>query len=166
MLAVTAVVTTIRVARAFGLDKGAGGGLLAGALTQSPALGTTTDAVGRLNLPPDEAKALADSAAIAYAVTYLFGEFGLLMFVRNVAPILLGMSLKDAAAQFESDHGGRPALAAGQLLAYRPLDARAFQVMSRAVTGRRWPAWKPSSDITPSSPGSRGTARKCRPVPT
>ena len=44
------------------------------------------------------------------------------------------MSLKDAAAQFERDHGGRPALAAGQLLAYRPLDARAFQVMSRAVT--------------------------------
>src|SRR5262249_54098734 len=127
--ATTGIATTIVVAKLFGLDKGAAGGLMAGALTQSPALGTTTDAVTRLGLPPEAASALADSAAIAYAVSYLFGEFGMLMFVRNLAPYLLRVNLKDEAAALErKQHGGPGGSGGGQLVAYQPIAARAYRV--------------------------------------
>lgn len=135
VLAATGIGATLVVARMFGLDKGAAGGLMAGALSQSPALGTTTDAVARLGLPTDQAKALADSAAVAYAVTYLFGEFGLLLYVRNVAPTLLGVNLKQAAADLEAAHGTSESLKEGQLTAYHPLDVRAYRLTNESVAG-------------------------------
>jgi putative transport protein len=140
VVAVTGVVTTVVVAKVAGLDKGAAGGMLAGALTQSPALGTTADAVSRLGLAPDRAKALTDSATVAYAVTYLFGQFGLLVFARSIAPVLLGVNLKQAAADLEraTSHDG-PKLEPGQLLAYHTLAARAYratQLDARAKTVR------------------------------
>jgi putative transport protein len=138
VLAITGIATTLIVAWTFGLNKGAAGGLMAGALTQSPALGTTIDAIGRLGLSPQSAKVLADSAVVAYGICYLAGEFMLLVFARNVAPWLLGVNLKQAAYALEAEHGladdsPRPE---GQLLAYHPLDARAYRVTRPGVAGR------------------------------
>lgn len=133
MLAGCGVLATIVVARLFGLDKGAAAGLMAGALTQSPALGTATDAIGRLGLPADQVKTLADSAAVAYAVTYLFGEFGLLMCVRNIVPLLLRVDLKQSARKLETEmHETGSDGDGAHLIAYQPLDVRAYRV-SEAV---------------------------------
>jgi aspartate-alanine antiporter len=134
VLSGTAIATTIVLAKVMGLSNGAAGGMMAGALTQSPALGTSIEALGKLGLPADQVKALTDSAVVAYAVTYLFGEFGMLVFVRNLAPRILGVNLADAAraleAQYHSDDDDMPE---GRVLAYRPMTLRAYRVETPAA---------------------------------
>src|SRR6266576_1143237 len=63
-------------AKLAGYDLGSAVGLYAGSQTISASMGLATDAVGRLGLPPDEAKKLLDAMPVAYAVTYIFGTVG------------------------------------------------------------------------------------------
>src|SRR4029453_18065074 len=53
----------------FLFDLGYSAGLYSGSQTISAAMGLSTDAINRLGLPPDQAKALLNSMPIAYAVT-------------------------------------------------------------------------------------------------
>jgi putative transport protein len=133
VLSGTAIVTTIVVAKVIGLSRGAAGGMMAGALTQSPALGTSIEALARLGLPDDQVKSLTDSAVVAYAVTYLFGEFGMLVFVRNVAPKILGVNLADAAKALEAQYHSDDEMPEGRVLAYRPMTLRAYRVQTAAA---------------------------------
>ena len=59
-----------------GYDLGYTAGLYAGSQTISASMGLATDAINRLGLPPEQAKALLDAMPIAYAVTYIFGTVG------------------------------------------------------------------------------------------
>src|SRR4051812_6366753 len=56
-----------------GYDLGSAAGLYAGSQTISASMGLATDAINRLGLPEDQAKALLDAMPVAYAVTYIFG---------------------------------------------------------------------------------------------
>src|SRR5689334_5744856 len=66
----------VLAARLLGLDPGLAGGLLAGALTQSPAVGTASETINALPLPEDVRQQLVARVAIADALTYVFGTFG------------------------------------------------------------------------------------------
>src|SRR5262245_49853194 len=70
---VVALVMVITMAKLFGLDKGLAAGMLSGALTQSAAIGTSTEAIQRLPLDEATRKVLASHVPIGDAVTYLFG---------------------------------------------------------------------------------------------
>lgn len=66
-------------------------GLLAGALTSTPGLAAAQDAAG----------ALADQAAIGYAIAYPFGVIGVVLFVQLI-PKILKVDMKKEVQTFEA----------------------------------------------------------------
>jgi len=120
-------------AKIAGYGVGSAAGLFAGSQTISASMGLATDAINRLGLPADEAKALLDAMPTAYAVTYIFGTIGSALILATLGPKLLGIDLVSACKEYEASLGGAKDLGgAGQawhryeLRAYRiPQDGRA-----------------------------------------
>ncbi|WP_270934594.1 aspartate-alanine antiporter [Falsiroseomonas oryzae] len=123
----TGLLTAYLVARLLGLDVGFAAGLVSGALTESPAMGTATEAINALPLPEAERARLIAHIAVADAVCYLFGAIGVIWFLSSAAPRLIGVDLKAEAAKLEQELGisrGRPGIAS----AWRPFEVRAYRL--------------------------------------
>ncbi|MBL0372949.1 aspartate-alanine antiporter [Rhizobium sp. KVB221] len=91
--------------RLMGLSTGYTAGLLSGALTQSSAMGTASEAIMALPLPEQERLALVNQIPIADAVCYLFGFWGEVIFVAAVLPKLLGIDLEKEAKALDAKLG-------------------------------------------------------------
>src|SRR3954454_21381021 len=70
---VLSLLVPVGIAKFAGYDMGYAAGLYSGSQTISAAMGLSTDAINRLGVPVDQAKALIDSMPVAYAVSYMFG---------------------------------------------------------------------------------------------
>ena len=92
--AVTAFVVSIVLFKTFGIGAGEAGGILAGSLTQSAILGTA-DSTMKGMLSGTELKTAESQMAIAYALTYVFGTVGVVVFLKNGAAKLIGVNLTD-----------------------------------------------------------------------
>ena len=92
--AVVAFVVSIVLFKAFGIGAGEAGGILAGGLTQSAILGTA-DSTMKGMLSGTELKTAESQMAIAYALTYVFGTVGVVVFLKNGAAKLIGVNLTD-----------------------------------------------------------------------
>ncbi len=126
---VTALVSLLVIARICGFGKGYAAGIGAGALTATAMMGTAGDALTRLGLAPDQVTLLTSQMAVGFAITYVFGTVGVIIFVRSIAPRLLGVDVKKAARELEIklSEGGqvtRP----GYITPFVPIVARAFEV--------------------------------------
>lgn len=126
---VTALVALLVIARICGFGKGFAAGVGAGALTATAMMGTAGDALARLGLAPDEVTLLTSQMAVGFAITYVFGTIGVIVFVRSIAPRLLGVDVRKAARELEIQlsEGGqvtRP----GYITPFVPVVARAFEV--------------------------------------
>jgi len=129
----TAFATVILLARACQFGKGFSAGLGAGALTQTAMLGTAGDALSRLGLEPDKLEQLSSQMAVGFAITYVFGTVGVIIFLRSFAPRLLGVDPKRAARELADELGG--AFSAGNnSTRFVPVVARAFQVEAGSVS--------------------------------
>ena len=91
---VAAFVVSIVLFKAFGIGAGEAGGILAGSLTQSAILGTA-DSTMKGMLSGTELKTAESQMAIAYALTYVFGTVGVVVFLKNGAAKLIGVNLTD-----------------------------------------------------------------------
>lgn len=134
---VTALVVIVVVARVCGFSQGFAAGIGAGALTQTAMLGTAGDALTRLKLSPDELAHLNSEMAVGFAITYVFGTVGVIVFVRSVAPRLLGVDAKVAARELEaelSEDGkvSRP----GYVTPYMPVVSRAYEITTKKAAGK------------------------------
>lgn len=94
-------------ARFAGYDLGSAAGLFAGSQTISASMGLATDAINRLHLPAEQAKALLDAMPTAYAVTYIFGTIGSAIILATLGPRLLGIDLPSACKEYETTLGGK-----------------------------------------------------------
>src|SRR4029450_2512560 len=103
---VFSLVACVVVAKCAGYALGYAAGLYSGSQTISAAMGLSTDAINRLGLAPDQAKALLDSMPIAYAVTYIFRTMGSDILIAIIGPKLLGINLVAACKDYEEKHGG------------------------------------------------------------
>src|SRR6266550_1337902 len=103
---VFSLVAVVVIAKFAGYDLGYAAGFFSGSQTLSAAMGLSTDAINRLGLPPDQAKALIDSMPVAYAVTYMFGTMGSAVVIAVLGPKLLGINLVAACKDYEEKHGG------------------------------------------------------------
>lgn len=81
-----------------GVTPGEAGGILAGAMTQLAILGTA-DATLKAALTGDALSAAESKMAVAYVLTYVFGTVGVLIFMKTVAPALMGVKLTDAVSR-------------------------------------------------------------------
>ena len=99
------IASAVLLGRQLGLPPGYAAGLLAGALTCTPSLVASQDAVrqGMAVLPPgvEEATVLGNIAA-SYAISYVIGLFGLMVFV-SVLPRLMGIDLQAEARRLASE---------------------------------------------------------------
>ena len=96
------LVTAYLIAKGFGFDPGTAAGVLGGALTQSSVIGTADGAISHLAESSSAQKTLESHVAVAYAITYLFGTAGLILFYKLVPP-LLGIDLKKEAAEMSAN---------------------------------------------------------------
>src|SRR3954447_9175128 len=103
---VFSLVVPVVICKMVGYDLGYAAGFFSGSQTLSAAMGLSTDAINRLGLPPDQAKALIDSMPVAYAVTYMFGTMGSAVVIAVLGPKLLGINLEAACKDYEEKHGG------------------------------------------------------------
>ncbi len=136
-MAVTGLGTAYAVARVLGLDAGFAGGLVSGALTESPAIGTATEAIRALPIPLAEQERLIGHVAVADALCYVFGAFGVIVFCSVVGPWLLRIDLAAEAERVERAIGFDRAKP-GVQSAWRPYEVRAYRVAAGGkLAGRR-----------------------------
>src|SRR6187399_234815 len=118
----------VGIAKIVGYDLGYAAGLYSGSQTISAAMGLSTDAINRLMLAPEQAKALIDSMPVAYAVTYMFGTMGSAVVIAVLGPKLLGINLVAACKDYEEKFGGGSKEIGGPGTAWRRWEVRAFRV--------------------------------------
>jgi len=115
------------VARVLQFDPGYAAGLLSGALTESPAIGTAIEAINSLPLSEIERNRLAGHVAVADAICYVFGAFGVILFCGNIGPKLLRIDVRKEAERVERELGldrSKP----GVFSAWRPVEFRAYRL--------------------------------------
>lgn len=131
VVCVTGLVTAIVVAKILGLDPGFAAGLVSGALTESPAMGTATEAIQALPLPELERARLVAHIAVADAVCYIFGAIGVILFCSVVGPKLLGIDLTAESLKLEKELGIKRT-SAGVSSAWHRFELRAYRIAEKA----------------------------------
>jgi putative transport protein len=127
VVCITGLAASILVAKALRLDPGFAAGLMTGALSQSAAMGTATDAINGLALPAAGRAQLVAHVAVAHAVCYIFGYAGVIVFCTVIAPALLNIDLRKEALKLEQALGmtrAKPGLAS----AWRKFELRAYRL--------------------------------------
>ncbi len=104
-VAIVGLATAIVLGKLFGFDQGTTAGLMSGAMTQSSIIGTAQDAIRNLSVSAAQKDTLDANIAIAYAITYLFGVAGLILFYK-IVPRLFNLDLKAEAQQVEAQLSG------------------------------------------------------------
>lgn len=132
VMAFTGLGTAFAVARLLGLDPGFAAGLVSGALTESPAMGTATEAINALPIPEADRARFVAHIAVADAVCYLFGAAGMIWFLSSVAPKLIGADLVASARALEAELGITHQ-APGTASAWRRFELRAYRVPEGAT---------------------------------
>lgn len=101
VVSMTAVGLAFGLSSYFGMSKGISAGLLAGSLTSTPTLAAARDAVHSGLARVTDVKSvdlIIQDIGSAYAITYLFGLIGLLVFIR-IIPSLLKIDLSEEASK-------------------------------------------------------------------
>jgi len=125
IVATTGLVVAWVVAGLFGYDAGTAAGLVAGALTESAAIGTAMDAISRLDLPAAERTALVNNIPVAFAVTYLVGVIGAAWVLAQLAPKLMRIDLAEECRKLEETMQGG---VDKQTSSWREFEFRAYAV--------------------------------------
>jgi putative transport protein len=124
---VFSLLVPVAIVKLAGYDLGYAAGFYSGSQTLSAAMGLSTDAINRLGLAADQAKALIDSMPIAYAVTYMFGTVGSAIVIAVFGPALLRINLPAACKDYEEKQGGTKELG-GPGSAWHRWEVRAYRV--------------------------------------
>lgn len=121
----TALATAYACARFFALDLGSAAGVLAGAITESATVGTADGAMQKLNLTPAGLEMERASLASSFAVAYLIGTLGVILFQAQVAPRLFRRPLAEACRELEAALGVEPG---SEVSVRRNFEMRAFRL--------------------------------------
>ena len=132
---VSALLAVYITALVMGYDKGLAAGLLAGAVTESAAIGSATEAINRLNVSDAVKAAMASNVAVAYAVTYIFGTVGATWFISRVGPKLLGIDLKAECLKKENELGRKED--PGTFSAHTDFIVRAYRASGPSIVNKR-----------------------------
>jgi len=125
------------VSKELGLDAGLSAGLLSGSLTESPAMGTATEAINGLTQLDAETRArLVAHVGVADALCYVVGAFGAILICGVIGPMVLGVDLRAEARALEAQYGIRRN-ALGVVPAWQPFEVRAYRLAPDArIVGR------------------------------
>jgi len=118
-------------------DQGTTAGMFAGSMTQSAAIGTAEDAIAQLPISDAQKSVLDSNVAVGYAITYIFGTAGTIVFLKMI-PGMLRINLKQEAARLEEQmSGGAAAAEKPELFSWsKQLELRAYRATASGVAGR------------------------------
>jgi putative transport protein len=124
---VIGLLTAYAVAHFLKLDPGYSAGLLSGALTESPAIGTASEAIRSLSLPDELKQQWIGHIAVADAICYIFGTLGVIWCCSSLGPKLLRFDLRTESKKVEANLGiQRTKL--GVYSAWQPIGFRACTI--------------------------------------
>jgi putative transport protein len=127
---VAGLITAWALAKTLKLDLGYAIGLISGGMTESPVIGTGSEAIRHLPIAAAEQERLISQIAVADALCYIFGTFGVIWFCSSLGPRLLGIDLKASALELEERLGIRREKA-GVSSAWHMFDLRAYRIDAR-----------------------------------
>ena len=118
-------------------DEGTTAGFFAGSVTQSAAIGTAEGAIGQLPISDAQKSTLEANVAVGYAITYIFGTAGTIVFLRMI-PGFWRINLKEEAKKLaEKMSGGAASADKPELFSWSAqLELRAYEVSSRNTIGK------------------------------
>ena len=128
----------VLLGKILGFGRGLTAGLLGGALTQSAVIGTAEGAIKHLSLAAAERSTMVSNVAIAYAITYVFGTAGLVVFYK-IVPRLMKINLKEEARKLEEEmSGGSDAEEESPEFFswHKRLNLRAYRVTNKEIFGK------------------------------
>ena len=126
----------VYLAKAFQLPDGAAGGILAGAMTMSAAIGSAEEAIkqGVFKLSEGQtAEQVSGMIALSYGLTYIWGTVGIILICKYL-PRWWGVDAKAAAKKYEQENGVPNVDDAG-ITGYRQLGVRAYKLTNDATAG-------------------------------
>ncbi|NQT30522.1 MAG: aspartate-alanine antiporter [Candidatus Saganbacteria bacterium] len=135
VVAVTGLITALALGKFFGFDPGTTAGLLGGAMTQSAIIGTADGAIAQLPISSILKSTFTSNVAVAYAVTYIFGTAGLVIFFK-IVPKLMGIDLKAEAKKLEQELSGGGADSPELFSWYKRVGLRAYKVTNANCVGK------------------------------
>ena len=124
---VIGLLTAYTVARFLKLDPGYSAGLLSGSLTESPAIGTASEAIRSLSLPDEQKQLWIGHIAVADAICYIFGTLGVIWCCSSLGPKLLRFNLREESKKVEATLGIRRSKL-GVYSAWQPIGVRAYSI--------------------------------------
>lgn len=80
---------------AFKIGPGIAAGVISGALTQSATVASSLQTIGSLPVSKSVRATYEAQLPVAYALTYVFGTLGVIIFLRDLAPKILGISIAE-----------------------------------------------------------------------
>lgn len=102
---VIGLITAYTMAHSLKLDPGYSAGMLSGALTESPTIGTAAEAIKGLPLPDDKKQEWIGHIAVADAICYIFGTLGVIFVCASFGPKLLRIDLRKESRKVEEKLG-------------------------------------------------------------
>ena len=93
------------VAHFLKLDPGYSAGLLSGSLTESPAIGTASEAIRSLTIADEQKQLWIGHIAVADAICYIFGTLGVIWCCSSLGPKLLRFDLRAESKKVEAKLG-------------------------------------------------------------
>jgi putative transport protein len=124
---VVGLLTAYSVARFLHLDPGYAAGLLSGSLTESPAIGTASEAIRGLSVASEQKDLWVSHVAVADAICYIFGTLGVIWVCSSLGPKLLRFDLRAESKKVEASLGIQSAKA-GIQSAWQAIGCRAYQI--------------------------------------
>ncbi|HET7208617.1 MAG TPA: aspartate-alanine antiporter [Terriglobales bacterium] len=133
---VIGLITAYGVAHSLKLDPGYSAGMLSGSLTESPAIGTASEAIRALSIPDDQKQQWIGHVAVADAICYIFGTLGVILVCASFGPKLLRIDLRAESKKVEEKLGIRHAKL-GVSSAWQSISYRAYTIRQNAqVVGK------------------------------
>lgn len=80
---------------AFKIGPGIAAGVISGALTQSATVASSLQTIGSLPVSQSVRATYEAQLPVAYALTYVFGTLGVIIFLRDLAPKIFGISIAE-----------------------------------------------------------------------
>ena len=109
------------------LDPGYSAGMLSGALTESPIIGTASEAIRALSISDEQKTQWIGHIAVADAICYVFGTLGVILCCATLGPKILGIDLRTESRKLEASLGIKRSKL-GVSSAWQPIGFRAYTV--------------------------------------
>jgi putative transport protein len=133
---VLGLVAAVAFVKVWDLPAGSAGGILAGSMTMSAAIGSAEEAVRQGAFPLPAGQKLEDVSgmiALSYGLTYIWGTVGIILICKYL-PRWWGVDAKAAAKKYE-EANGVPNVDDAGLTGFRPLSVRAYRLTNEAMNG-------------------------------